>query len=1078
MLFHSFIGDGANAYVGQMSCLLRGPLDVEAFCSAFTGVVARHDALNAAFVTGPDGRPMQLAGPVRPPPILIEDLRARPDEERQRRVAAYLAEDRAAPFDLAWAPLMRFALFRLADDLVRIVWTRHHAVMDGWSVNVVMDELMSWYGAMLDGAAPSLPPAPSFRGFVSWLANRDGAETDSWWRERLAGFREPTPVLPEEVLSRSAAPARSLVELSRPLGARLSSRLRELARARGVTLATVLTGAWAILVGRYSRSDDVLFGLTVSGRPDDLPDVERTVGLFVNTVPARIRVAEERPLGAWLAGLQAELAAMRRHQHAPLASLHRHTGVPQDRALFSHILVLENYPLAQAAGGGARFGDLEVEDYSFIDQTNLALNVGVIPNEDMTFLAVYDPDRLPAAAMERLASNFRTLLEAMAATPDLPVGALPVSGRADGALLAARLGGPVTSRAKDVAGHRPLAMRILDRAAAAPAAPAVLFEGTVLGYGELLSRAGVLARRLRGRGVGRETVVGVCLDRSPELVVALLGILLAGAAYLPLATDDPPDRLASLAADAAAALVVAGDRAPVFAAAGLPVLPLADLPPADLPTANLRDDAAASFDPPSCDPDQAAYLLFTSGSTGKPKGVVNTQGGLLNRLDWMQAAYPIGPGDRVLQKTPYTFDVSVWEFFWPLVQGAAIVLAAPDGHRDPAYLRDLIRSAGVTVTHFVPSMLRAFLATPGIESCTGLRRIVCSGEALPGDLRDLAHARLPASVHNLYGPTEAAIDVTYHDCTRNETGPAVPIGRPIANIRMLVLDRFHRPVPYGAVGELAIAGIGLARGYAGRPGLTAERFVPDPAATAPGERCYLTGDLARLDEDGRLIHLGRIDQQVKIRGQRIEPGEVEAALCADAEVRDAAVTVAAAGTEAARLVAHVVPAAGADRAGLGERLRARLSTRLPAHMIPARFVLHEALPALSSGKRDLNRLRALAESDAAPDATERRFDAPRDPVEETVAALWARVLDLPRVGIHENFFEIGGHSLLLTQVGLGIAEAFGVEVPLRRLYNLPTVAAMAEAVVEAELARHDPAEVERLMAEILNADGAAPAGPT
>ena len=572
------------------------------------------------------------------------------------------------------------------------------------------------------------------------------------------------------------------------------------------------------------------------------------------------------------------------------------------------------------------------------------------------------------------------------------------------------------------------------QAARAPDATAVVFEDTSLSYAALNAQANRLAHWLVGQGIGPESIVALALPRSLEMVVSLLGILKAGAAYLPLDPDYPAERLAYMMQDAQPALVISIGAVSANLPGGAPLL-LVD----DDQTAGLLG-GQGDANPTDADrtrpllPQHPAYVIYTSGSTGKPKGVVVDGAAVVNRLKWMQAAYGIGPDDTVLQKTPTSFDVSVWELFWPLIEGATLLVAQPEGHKDPAYLASLIQIKHVTTLHFVPSMLQAFLQGADVAKCSSLRRAMCSGEALPGELAARFRNRLNVPLHNLYGPTEATVDVSSWECGDNETA-VVPIGRPIWNTQLYVLDACLQPVPVGVAGELYIAGAGLARGYLNRPGLTAERFVANPHGPA-GSRMYRTGDLARWRADGALDFLGRADQQVKLRGFRIELGEIEAALAADPAVAQAAVIAREDVPGDKRLVAYVVPTAGS--ALETPALRAHLAQSLPDYMVPAAYVPLDRLPLTPNGKLDR---RALPAPDFAANVSSRE---PRTPQEEMLAALFAEILSLERVGIDDNFFELGGHSLLATRLISRVRSVLGVELPIRALFEAPSVATLAE----------------------------------
>ncbi|HEX6861288.1 MAG TPA: amino acid adenylation domain-containing protein, partial [Thermoanaerobaculia bacterium] len=563
-----------------------------------------------------------------------------------------------------------------------------------------------------------------------------------------------------------------------------------------------------------------------------------------------------------------------------------------------------------------------------------------------------------------------------------------------------------------------------------PDAVAVSFEGESLRYRELDARADGLAERLRRLGVRTEDRVGICAERSLELVVGLLGILKAGAAYVPLDPSYPRERLAAMLEDAGVPVLLTVERL-------LPGLPAHRARTVLLDAGAGSDTPAESGDGPG--PDNLAYVLFTSGSTGRPKGAMITHRAIVNRLLWMQDRYGLGPDDRVLQKTPFSFDVSVWEFFWPLLTGARLVLARPGGHQDSRYLARTIAEEGITVVHFVPSMLRLFLEEPEAGRAAGLTRVIASGEALPPDLRQLFFERLPeVGLENLYGPTEAAVDVTFWDCRQGLERPAVPIGRPVANTCIHLLDPAKQPVPLGVAGELHIGGVQVARGYLGRPDLTAERFLPDPTATAPGERLYATGDLVRRLPDGALEFLGRIDHQVKIRGFRIEIGEIEAVLGRHPAVRETLVLPRRDESGEVRLVAYLVHASGPPPPP--DDLKRHLREALPEHMVPSAFVLLDAFPLTPNGKVDRGVLATLGREQRE---TEAPRVAPRTETERRLAAIWKQVLRVEEVGVHESFFELGGNSLLLLRLNRLLYEAFGRDLAIAQIFATPTISGLA-----------------------------------
>jgi amino acid adenylation domain-containing protein len=642
----------------------------------------------------------------------------------------------------------------------------------------------------------------------------------------------------------------------------------------------------------------------------------------------------------------------------------------------------------------------------------------------------YSTDLFDEARIERMVSHYLTLLEAAAADPNQRLFELPLLNEVERQQILVEWNRTEVSYPKDRCLHE----LIEDQVERAPEATAVVFEGDSLTYRQLNARANQLARYLRGLGVGPDTLVAICVERSLEMVVGLLGILKAGGAYVPLDPEYPQERLAFMLADAGSQVLLthSGLQGSLRAHTGKVVRLDADWPRiAGEGVDNVTSSVGA---------DHLAYMIYTSGSTGRPKGAMNTHRAIVNRLLWMQDAYRLTPSDRVLQKTPFSFDVSVWEFFWPLLTGAKLVVARPGGHKDGAYLANLICKEKITTTHFVPSMLSTFLEQGGLESsCASLKRVICSGEALPFDLQQRLFSLLPAELHNLYGPTEAAVDVTYWACQRNSRLRTVPIGRPIANTQIHILDRHLQPMPIGVAGELHIGGIGLARGYHNRPDLTAEKFIPDPFRKEPGARLYKTGDLARFLPDGTIEYLGRLDNQVKIRGFRIELGEIESVLTGLPGVREAVVVAREDVPGDKRLVAYLTAQAG-EPPKVSE-LRSLLQAKLPEYMVPSAFVTLDRFALTPNGKVDRKALPAPGLERPESGAN---YLAPDTPTERILADIWAKSLGLKKVGVHDNFFDLGGNSLLMGRVQVKICEALKTNISLVEMFRYPTIHSLAQ----------------------------------
>ncbi|MET0187507.1 MAG: amino acid adenylation domain-containing protein, partial [Pseudonocardia sediminis] len=1038
--FHAALGtSGPDVYTVQKVFHLGtaggGPVDGAVVRAAVQASLDRHPQLRAGFAQRADGRIVQAVAAHVELPWTEADLTGRPAADR----AALLDAERVRRFDLAQPPLLRAALVHTGPGRADLALTFQHAVLDGWSVALLVREILErTAGAEPTGDAPVEGLRAWFDRLGEIAAERPAALAA--WGDELAGIDEATRLLPSlpppssdvEAGTRRGEGLHEQRELE--LDERRTAALTEQARAHGLTLSTLLHGAWGIVVGALTGSSDVLLGSTVSGRDAPVTGIEDAVGLFINTVPVRVRLRAGEPLAATLRRLQTSRTALLDHQQVGLGELQRLTGGDEP---FDTLVVVENYPRAEdtSVDGGLVLHGEEVRD-----AVHYPLALLAAPGRELGLTLKFDADRVSGEAAELLLELLDRHLDAFARTPGAAVASIAL--RPDTAPdRGADLDVPTTT----------LPALITARAARTPDATAVVAEDATLTYAELDARTAELAARLRARGAGPGHVVGVAVPRSAELMVALVGVLRSGAAYLPLDLDYPPERLGFMVADAGVDTVVVDTVHPELDGvdpSGIELVPTAAQAPTPAP--------ADEHEP---DPDDAAYLIYTSGSTGRPKGVLVSHRAIVNRLEWMQDEYRLTPDDRVLQKTPASFDVSVWEFFWPLVQGARVVLARPDGHRDPEYLAGLIGREQITTMHFVPSMLQGFLAagtvTDDVSWARDLTRVFCSGEALPAAAAARWRELTGVVLHNLYGPTEAAVDVTHHAVEATPHEP-VPIGRPVANTRVQVLDPALRPVPDGVPGELYLAGVQLARGYHGRAGLTADRFVADPRG-GRGERMYRTGDVVRRTGDGVLEYLGRSDDQVKIRGNRIEPGEIDAVLAGLPGVARSAVVARREGAGHV-LVAYVVPSSPETDP---DDLRDALAGQLPAPMVPSAVVLLDALPLNPSGKLDRAALPAPEQARSGP-AREPANDA-----ERTLCAAFAEVLGRDDCAPDDDFFALGGDSITSISVSTRARRA-GLGVGPQDVLTGRTPAGIAAAA--GELSGSDtaiPAPVVDLPAEQL-----------
>ncbi|MFU8150677.1 non-ribosomal peptide synthase/polyketide synthase [Pseudomonas aeruginosa] len=1008
MLFHSLYQQNSGDYINQMRLDVEG-LDPQRFREAWQAALDAHEVLRSGFLwQGALEKPLQLVRKRVEVPFSVHDWRDRAD--LAEALDALAAGEAGLGFELAEAPLLRLVLVRTGERRHHLIYTNHHILMDGWSNSQLLGEVLQRYR----GETPSRSDG-RYRDYIAWLQRQDAGRTEAFWKQRLQRLGEPTLLVP--AFAHGVRGAEGHADRYRQLDVTTSQRLAEFAREQKVTLNTLVQAAWLILLQRFTGQDTVAFGATVSGRPAELRGIEEQIGLFINTLPVVASPCPEQPIGDWLQAVQGENLALREFEHTPLYDIQRWAGQVGE-ALFDNILVFENYPVSAALAEETP-ADMRIDALSNQEQTHYPLTLLVSAGETLELHYSYSRQAFDEAAIECLAERLERLLLGMCENPGASLGELDSLAVAERYQLLEGWNATAAEYPLQRGVHR-LFEEQVERT---PTAPALAFGEERLDYAELNRRANRLAHALIERGIGADRLVGVAMERSIEMVVALMAILKAGGAYVPVDPEYPEERQAYMLEDSGVQLLLSQSHLKLPLAQGVQRI---DLDQADAWLENHAENNPGV----ELNGENLAYVIYTSGSTGKPKGAGNRHSALSNRLCWMQQAYGLGVGDTVLQKTPFSFDVSVWEFFWPLMSGARLVVAAPGDHRDPAKLVELINREGVDTLHFVPSMLQAFLQDEDVASCTSLKRIVCSGEALPADAQQQVFAKLPqAGLYNLYGPTEAAIDVTHWTCVE-EGKDAVPIGRPIANLACYILDGNLEPVPVGVLGELYLAGRGLARGYHQRPGLTAERFVASPFVA--GERMYRTGDLARYRADGVIEYAGRIDHQVKLRGLRIELGEIEARLLEHPWVREAAVLA----VDGRQLVGYVVlESEGGD---WREALAAHLATSLPEYMVPAQWLALERMPLSPNGKLDRKALPKIEAEDGLGE-----YVAPASEPERQLAAIWADVLGRERVGVTDNFFALGGDSIVSIQV-VSRARQAGLQLSPRDLFQLQNIRKLAE----------------------------------
>lgn len=970
---------------------LRGPLDVERLRAAIEQAGAEAQALSLRFVDTPEG-PAQWPDDAQRPRLDVIDLSAEADP-----VAAALAaiqRQMATPMDLFRGPIALQTLYRLAPE--RHFWAQqvHHLANDGYGMVLLTSRIAELYRG---GGRPLGSLAAVWAEDAAYRASPERQADALWWRAEMAGMDDVVGMVPGRPSS-----AHSFLRHEQSMEPETRQALLALAKGSGLNWPDALTALVAAYIRRFTGTPEIVVGVPHMGRFGSAS--ARVPAMVMNVLPVRIAPDEAAPLGEYLARTSAMLAEARRHGRYRSEQLRRDLGLlGGNRRLHGPLVNVQPYDRPPRFDGldvtlhVTGTGPVDDIHFTFRGDPAQGLTLEVDANPDL-----YTADEVAAHAA-RLALFLGTATRA-AKLADVPT-ATPAEAEAE-------------LEAHNATAHplpeTTLSALIEQTMRERPDAPALRFGAETLSYAELDRRSAALAAALQARGCGAESLVAVALPRSLELVVALVGILRAGGAYLPLDLEHPPARIATILESARPMAVLAADDPHGLFGERL-------LKPDDW-----LETGRAALQPAA--PENAAYVIYTSGSTGDPKGVVVTHRAIVNRLLWMREHYGFGPTDRILQKTPATFDVSVWEFFLSFLSGGLLVVAPPGAHRDPAALAALIRANGITTLHFVPSMLAAFLDAPE-SSGIALKRVFCSGEELPADLRNRFHQRIEAELHNLYGPTEAAVDVSYWPASAGDRSSPVPIGYPVWNTRLLILDDARRPVPPGVTGRLYLGGVQLARGYLGRNDLTAERFLDDPFH--PGERLYDSGDLAHRRADGTIVFLGRADHQVKIRGLRIELGEIEAAIAASALTRAAAVLA-----REGRLVAYLVPGEGYS----APALRARLAARLPDYMVPAAFIELAALPTTANGKLDRKAL-------PAPSFESAGGEAPASETGRKLAALYAEVLGLPGpLGAADDFFALGGDSLSAVRLMLRLREELGRDPGLAALFERPDVAGLAALI--------------------------------
>ena len=1030
MLFHALLGAGSGVDHEQVVITVRGTFDPELFEAAFHAVVTRHAILRSRFRYEGLDRPVQEVLEVALTPVERHDLTGFDPERRAARFEDILRADRASPLDLFRAPVMRLGIVDYGPDEYRVLWTAHHALLDGAAGAIVLREMFEIYDAARTRRPPSLGPSRPYRDYIEFLRGLDLASAESYWRDRLGGFTRPTPIVIDRAVPDEGRTTDIQGVFERRLSCEQTTALRQFARSRSVTLNTLLQAAWAILLHRYSGESDVVFGATRACRRAAIPGAAEMVGLLINTLPIRTNVDPDAGLDELFKELRAQQVELRVHEHTPLVKVQGWSEVPRGNPLFETILVYTSTTF------DAALRELDVDGarltFDYHGQTNFPLALIAYGDDEMLVRLETDRRRVDDAPASRALDHLVTLLTAMPDHADANVHELPLMSGGEGVEGSA---GVVVDEVGGVGGC--LHVRFEEWARLVPGRVAVVCDGVALSYGELDRRANGLALVLRGLGVGPGVLVGLRTERSLGVVVGILGVLKAGGAYVPLDPAYPRDRVQFMLGDSGVGVVVT-ERAfgEDFVGVGVSVV--------------FVDECEGAVVGPEVvvGPEDVAYVMYTSGSTGVPKGVLISHRNVTRLFDATDDWFGFSEGDVWSLFHSYAFDFSVWEMWGALLYGGRLVVVPFWVSRSPQAFWELVVSEGVTVLNQTPSAFRQLIAAEaqsGEPVDSALRYVIFGGEALElsslGPWFDRHGDRCPRLV-NMYGITETTVHVTYRPITIADlqAGAGSVIGVAIPDLRVVVLDGYGSPVPTGVAGEMYVGGGGVSRGYLDRPELTAQRFVPNPFGEGT---LYRTGDLARRLENGDLEYLGRIDDQVKIRGFRIELGEIEAVLARHPAVADAVVLAREDHGQDKRLVAYLIAANHDQHDGLIEQLKDHLRAALPEYMVPAHYLLLDAFALTPNGKTDR---KALPAPDYGRREEQRPYHPPHSPTEHTLTDIWATVLGIESPGIHDDFFDLGGDSMMAAQVVTALRAQFGVDAAMRHLFERPTIAGLAEVI--------------------------------
>jgi surfactin family lipopeptide synthetase C len=1025
ILFHTLYTEGSDAYIDQFCYDLTGNLKEETLKQAWVEVIKRHGVFRTSFQWKGISKPVQIVNKEAELTWNSLDFSSYSETEKNSEFKNFLNKDRTNIFSMEKAPLMRCTLIKLTENDYKFVWTFHHIIMDGWSYPIIQKEVFDIYELLLKSEEIKLPKPIPYKHFIVWLNRQDKAAAEEFWKKELKGLDSPTIISSNyPVQSENIGKAE---EVDLIFSKEQSSEFQAFAKKNQLTLNTLIQGVWADLLSTYSGEEDVLFGATVSGRNPSLRNVENMVGLFINTLPVRVKVDKSKDIIKWLKEIQTNHLERDEFSFSSLVDIQEWSGFSRGTQLFENILVFENYPPDTTLNDADK--KIKVSNLYAIERTNFPLTIVIAPGESLSIKFIYDISKYSPLLIEQIKSNFKTLLENISKNPERKISEIPFLNEEERNKILFDWNDTKAEYDLNIPVHKLFEEQVLRT----PDSIAIEFEDQKLSYKELDEKANSLANYLIKSGIKTDSIVGICIDRSLEMMIGLLGILKAGGAYVPIDPSYPQDRIDYMIEDSQAKLILTtGNLSGVIEKHNSKVIFLDDKSHAayneskESPVVNVL-------------PENLVYMIYTSGSTGNPKGVMNIHKGLSNQIQWIRDYLNCTPDDIVLQKTSFSFDVSTFELFMPLICGAKLVFAIPDGHKNNTYLINVVTEKKITIIHFVTSMLSLFLEESNIDQCKTLRLFVSSGEEVTIPVQKLFFEKFPhLELHDLYGPTETSVHVTYWKCDKNTELNTVPIGKPVANTQAYILDSYNNPVPVGIAGELHIGGDQVAKGYFNRPELTDEKFIPDPFLKKDGAKLYKTGDLVRFFSDGNIEYLGRKDNQIKLRGFRIELGEIENAIREFEGIKSSVVITKDFSSYDKRLIAYYVSENGKEVSI--PNLKKYLSVKLPVFMVPAEYIMISEIPITGSGKVDK---KALPEPETTLNIKNNNYSQPADTLELQLVKIWEKVIGKSPIGIKDNFFDLGGHSLIALRLFGYIEKLTGKKLPLSTLFSHQTIEQLA-----------------------------------